>query len=145
MQLLAYFFKSLLCTSTLNRQLECYLSPGVFYEKSIYNGLLTSAFIFGNVAAFCNDHSMHLKKAGVPKRSQLIETVEKIYVNLQDVLFQEKNMYANINNHWIPINQIHLDENGYYIVDEWMCGKCGYTKSRGVWSCDNCGTRRDKD
>ncbi len=67
----------------------------------------------------------------------------KIYIDPQNVHFHENNIYVGVNQNWLQTDAIHADENGLYMVDYWMCEYCKYTGSKGLWTCDSCGRRRN--
>lgn len=77
-----------------------------------------------------------------PKQAKL----EKKYIEPSNVRFEQKKMYVQLDQNWIVTNAVYTDANGFYILEPkggWTCGYCHYYNEENIWTCDNCGRRRD--
>ena len=55
--------------------------------------------------------------------------IEKKYIDPNNVRFEQKEMYVQIDQNWVVTNAVYTDTNGFYILETkggWTCGYCGY-------------------
>jgi rubrerythrin len=108
-------------------------------KKSIFKFSQWAMFIAvmgSSVSAFCHSEPVHSKEA----------KLEKMYVDLSNIHFDQKDMYVYLNEEWVGTNAIYSDAEGFYIIETqggWTCGSCGYYNEGNNWTCDDCGRRRD--
>lgn len=72
---------------------------------------------------------------------------EKIYLAYDTVMQQEDGrVFAEIDNEVLSINELYLDEGGYYILaasyQHWVCSCCGYDLNMYRDYCFNCSKPR---
>lgn len=65
--------------------------------------------------------------------------ITKLYIDPNNIRFDEKNIYVYINQSWVKTSGIFTDELGFYIVNEqgtWTCPKCGW-RNTDPYQCKN--------
>jgi hypothetical protein len=72
--------------------------------------------------------------------------IEKRYIDPNNVRFEQKEMYVQLDQNWVITNAVYTDADGFYILETkggWTCGYCGNYNEGSYWVCERCGRRRD--
>lgn len=80
---------------------------------------------------------------------------EKIYVSLDQVFFQDSQIYLQLSDTSFAIPAIYTDQQGYYVLNngwfkkckswEWECSNCGNCNSWEYYKCPSCGAEVPDD
>jgi len=81
---------------------------------------------------------------------------DKVYINYNDLIFNENGIYLTNNNSYIPISDLSFDKTGYYTkkssikkklsedIEMLQCNECDTIYKPSVFNgfaCPNCGSR----
>ena len=59
----------------------------------------------------------------------------KVYISKDAIALTDEGMFVNWGDQYVPVDSVHCDESGYYLVAEGLaekfmyCGKCGESHS----------------
>lgn len=73
--------------------------------------------------------------------------ITKMYIEPNQIQFDENNIYVCINQNWTRTTALYTDRNGFYIVDEqggWTCPRCN-TYNTSPYDCIRCGYSRIRE
>ena len=120
---------------------------------------LFSLFLF---AALCCKSYAHESARNILSQSKTLENChvtnharmsdpqqskqEKRYIDPNNIHFEQKEMYVQLDQNWVVANAVYTDTNGFYILETkggWNCGNCGKYNEGNNWTCEKCGKRRE--
>jgi hypothetical protein len=73
------------------------------------------------------------------------EEGEKIYISPGLAFIGEDCIYVQIDNKFIPVASLSMDESGVYVCSkemrefQWQCPKCGLWNFKTAYKCSRCG------
>ena len=111
----------------------------------MFNHLCTIFFL----VVFCLGNLIHGYERhallSTDPRNQLEEECapRKYYVQASQLAFVNQEIFAQVENDWIPVNGVHSDTHGIYVLSNhpyhtrWRCGYCGYNNNSWDTTCQN--------
>jgi len=63
--------------------------------------------------------------------------MNKCYINQKDIVLEEQNMYVQIDDQWLQIMSIKIDDQGFYISEADII-RYGAKVPPKVWQCPYC-------
>lgn len=66
--------------------------------------------------------------------------ITKIYIDPNNIQFDEKHIYVCIDQEWIQVSAIFTDKLGFFIVNEqqaWTCPRCNFYNTKLTYKCGN--------
>jgi hypothetical protein len=86
-------------------------------------------------------YSSNQSEACLEKHLSSCTDIEKIYIEPNQLVFMNNEMWAYVKGTWVSISALFSDTHGLYIHNypytRWICKICGYNNYGGDTTCQN--------